>query len=145
MRYSARFYEDDGGWIVEIQDIGGRGIFTQGDTLDECRHMAQDAVTSVLVAEADHGETSAASSPRLPEGPGWEWVYPFPSAMVALQIRQIRQQSNKSMADVASSMGVGPSTYQRWENPRTSNATVKTLEKVATALGRRLNVELIER
>lgn len=55
---------------------------TQGGTLDECRYMARDAVTSTLVLESEHGETSAFAS-ELPEGAGWEWIYPFPKDSVS--------------------------------------------------------------
>ena len=34
-------------------------------------------------------------------------------------------------------------TYQRWEDPYKNNATLKTLEKVAQALGKQLEVSLV--
>jgi hypothetical protein len=37
-------------------------------------------------------------------------------------------------------MGVSFSTYQRWEDPEKCNATVSTLERVARAFGRVLEV-----
>lgn len=44
------------------------------------------------------------------------------------------------MRQAAEKIGVTFSTYQRWEDPKRCNPTVGTLERVAEAFGRRLEV-----
>ena len=140
MRYAARFYPEDDGWLVEIADVGGGGVMTQGDTLDECREMARDAVTEVLLSRFDMDMDPNPSSETLPEG--WEWVYPFQSAWTALQVRSARKSKGFTIAQAAAACKVAGPTYIRWEDPYKSNATIKTLEKVARAFGRQLEVAI---
>ncbi len=145
LRYKARFYEDpdEGGeaptWMVEIPDVGGGGTATCGWSLDDARRMASDAVTQILLSRIDAGEElDPPTEGRLPAG--WEWVYPDARIEVALMVRSERQKAGLTMQQAASRMGVSFSTYQRWEDPEKCNATVSTLERVARAFGRVLEV-----
>jgi transcriptional regulator with XRE-family HTH domain len=55
-------------------------------------------------------------------------------------VRSERQKAGLTMQQAAARMGVSFSTYQRWEDPEKCNATVSTLERVARAFGRVLEV-----
>ncbi len=135
LRYRVRYYEEDGGWLAEIPDVGGGGIMTQGDTGDEVRAMAVDAVTQVLLARIDAGqEPDPPTRGRLE--PGWEWVYPELRVETAMEIRQLRKRSGLTMQSAADKIGVALGTYQKWEDPERCNATLDTLERVARAFGR---------
>ena len=48
-----------------------------------------------------------------------------------------------TVAQAAAACKVAGPTYIRWEDPYKSNATIKTLEKVAGAFGRQLEVAII--
>ncbi len=78
----------------------------------------------------------------LPKGRGWEWVCPSSQVRVALLIREAREEARLSQAEAARLLGVAPSTYTRWEQPGKCNATLATLEKIAKAFGRQLEVQL---
>jgi predicted RNase H-like HicB family nuclease len=50
--YDAYAERSDGWWAVEVADVGGRSVFTQGRTLLEAEAMAADAIASVLQVKA---------------------------------------------------------------------------------------------
>lgn len=138
LRYKVRYFQEDDGWLAEVPDIAG-GQMTQGETLEEARRMAGDLVTTMLLVRIDAGEElDAPTQGRLPAG--WEWVYPDARLEVALMVRSERQKAGLTMQQAAARMGVSFSTYQRWEDPEKCNATVSTLERVARAFGRVLEV-----
>ncbi|MBT9587008.1 helix-turn-helix transcriptional regulator [bacterium] len=109
---------------------------TQGRDLEECRKMALDLLYCHLEDRLPEARA------RKPRGPGWEQIEVTQSAMLALSLKRERKRQGKTMKEVADSLGVGISTYQKWENPYTFNATVQALEKVAQALGMQLQVSL---
>jgi len=142
VKFAAHFTREDDGWVVEIPEAGGGGIATQGDTLEEAREMARDAVTEVLLAQLDQDQALSNGPNKLPKGLGWEWVLPYQTAWTAIQVLQARKSKGLTIAQAAELCGVSGPTYVRWEDPYKGNATVKTLEKVATALGKHLEVVL---
>jgi predicted RNase H-like HicB family nuclease len=78
LRYPARYrLDEDGTWEVWLPDINsdGIGVYTQGDTIEEAREMAREALTGCLLAKQDMGAPLDAPGP-LPDAPGWEWVEP---------------------------------------------------------------------
>jgi antitoxin HicB len=59
---------------------------------------------------------------------------------VSLQLRELR--GNQSQTDIVKRLGLSYQAYQRLENPRKSNPTIKTLERIAHVFGRELNVQI---
>jgi antitoxin HicB len=59
---------------------------------------------------------------------------------VSLLLRNLRGEHSQS--DIAQKLGLSYQTYQRLENPRKSNPTVKTLEKIARVYQRELSISL---
>jgi predicted RNase H-like HicB family nuclease/DNA-binding phage protein len=58
---------------------------------------------------------------------------------IAIQLRNIR--GDQTMRAVAEKIGFKYQAYQRLENPKGTSPTLKTLEKIAAAYGRELNVQ----
>ena len=52
----------------------------------------------------------------------------------------MRQEAGLSQAEAARRIGVAQSTYSRWEHPEKCNATVETIERIARAFGRRVEI-----
>jgi len=80
--------------------------------------------------------------PEFSTGPG-DGLYPVEVAthiVVAWQIRKLRGE--KSQSEIASRLGLTYQAYQRLENPAKGNPTIKTLERLARALGKRLEVRI---
>jgi len=70
-------------------------------------------------------------------------LYPVevgPHIVIAWEIRKLR--GNRSQSEIAARLGFTYQAYQRLENPAKGNPTVKTLERVARALGKRLEVRM---
>ncbi|MEW6279607.1 MAG: type II toxin-antitoxin system HicB family antitoxin [Candidatus Eremiobacterota bacterium] len=135
--YPARFTLDDGQWVVEFPDPNnGLGISTWGRTLEEARAMASEALTEYLQAVGADAEDPGS----LPTEQGWELIRPAPQVEVAFQVRRLRNDLGLSQQEAAARIGVAYTSYQRWEDPEHCNATVKTLDRIARAFGRQLEV-----
>jgi antitoxin HicB len=70
-------------------------------------------------------------------------LYPIevaPHIVVAWEIRRLR--GDRTQAEIAARLGLSYQAYQRLENPRKGNPTVKTLERIARALGKKLEISI---
>lgn len=136
MKYNCTIKQEDGLFGVEFPDLPN--IITVGTTLDEAMAKATEALNAAL-------ETDVARGFSLPEpvaGPG-EGLYPIevsPHIILAWDIRKLR--GDRSQSEIAARLGLSYQAYQRLENPAKGNPTVKTLERVARALGKRLEVRI---
>ena len=133
IRYAVRYYEEDEWHMAEIPALD---IVTQGESPEDIRHMAQDAVSAVLQTMVwSLGKEIPKSDEALPKG--LEWVYPYQQTAIAIEVRNLRKEAGLSQLEAAARIGVSGGTYQRWEDPQKCNARVDTLEKIAAAFGRR--------
>jgi antitoxin HicB len=142
LQYPARYrLDEDGIWEVWLPDINsdGIGVYTQGDTIEEAREMAREALTGCLLAKQDMGAPLDAPS-ALPAEDGWELVAPEATVEVALLVRKMRCDKSLTQQQAAALIGVPYTSYQRWEDPDKCNATIKTLERIARAFGAHLHV-----
>jgi len=64
----------------------------------------------------------------------------LPHIEVALRLRKIRDK--KSQIELAKEIGISYQAYQRLENPRRCNPTVKTLEKIAKIFNKKVEIVL---
>jgi antitoxin HicB len=67
--------------------------------------------------------------------------YPVPVAshiVLSLRLRELRGE--QSQTDIARKLGLSYQAYQRLENPRKANPTIKTLEKIAHVYGKELRI-----
>jgi antitoxin HicB len=97
--------------------------------------MAKEALEGCLEADISHGN-------EIPP-PAYKKGYPVSVAShiaLALRLRELRGE--QSQTDIARKLGLTYQAYQRLENPRKANPTVKTLEKIAHVYGRELNIAL---
>ena len=63
-----------------------------------------------------------------------------PHIELSIMLREIR--ANKSQIEIANMLGISYQAYQKLENPRKCNPTVKTLEKIASIYQKELKVVL---
>ena len=99
LRDNVRYFQEEDWWLAEVPDIAG-GQMTQGQTLEEARHMASDLVTTMLLVRIDAGEElDPPTEGRLPAG--WEWVHPDARIEVALMVRSERQKAGLTMQQAA--------------------------------------------
>jgi len=64
----------------------------------------------------------------------------LPHLGIAFTLRRLR--GGRSQTEIAAQLGISYQAYQRLENPRLCNPTIKTLEKIGPVLGMKIEVEL---
>ena len=133
MVYNCTIEQEEDMLIVQFPDMPN--IQTFGTTLDEALAMAKEALEGCLESDISRG------IPVPP--PAYSGGYPVPVAnhiALSLQLRELR--GGQSQSDIARKLGLSYQAYQRLENPRKANPTVKTLEKIAHVYGRELSISL---
>jgi antitoxin HicB len=132
--YPARFEKaEEGGYVVEFMDIPA--CVTEGDTLEEAKVMAQEALSGVLASM----DSRKIKIPTPSEVAGDDIYYIEPDLRIAFAIvlKQERERQGLTHKPVAERMHVQWAYYQRIENPRKSNPTLATIEKLQTVFSRR--------
>ena len=110
-------------------------VMTYGNSHEHALKMAKEALDGCLEVEILQG-----LSIRPPSFAGG---HPVPVAShIALSLRLRELRGERSQTEIASKLGLSYQAYQRLENPRKANPTVKTLEKIAQAYGRELRIAL---
>ena len=122
-------------WYVESPGFY-EGYVTYGKTLEEAKTMAMEAVSGVLESYLEHGDKF--TIPKKRTSPDWYEIEIKPGLAFALWLRNARISQNMTLADVAEKMGVKYQVYQKLENPRTANPTLKTLKKLEEIFGEEL-------
>ena len=133
MFYNCTIEQDGDMLIVQFPDMPN--IQTFGTTHEEALAMAKEALDGCLEVDISHGST-------VPP-PTYAGGYPVPVAnhiVLSLRLRELRGE--QSQTDIARKLGLSYQAYQRLENPRKANPTVKTLEKIAHVYGRELSISL---
>jgi antitoxin HicB len=138
MKYWGRFYQDGDCISVEFPDVPG--ALTYGETLDEAKKMASEALNGVLASMVDD------SLPLPPAGrhEGFEFhpVEVKPTVLAAAHIRGARKAAGLTQKEMAARLDVAYQVYQKLEDPEKSNPTVKTLARIAGALGHTLEIAI---
>jgi antitoxin HicB len=137
MIYYCRLTDEGGAYTVEFPDLPA--TITYGHTVDEALAMAAEAMNGALESDIAHGFPL----PDSRTGPS-EGLYPIqvePHILVAWELRKLRGDHPQS--EIAARLGLSYQAYQRLENPTKGNPTIKTLQKVAKAFGKRLEIQLV--
>jgi len=136
MEYYCRLVSQDSMLTVDFPDVPN--AISYGNSREEALHNAAEALNGVLESDVGRGFPL----PEFSTGPG-DGLYPVEVAshiVVAWEIRKLR--GDKSQSEIASRLGLTYQAYQRLENPAKGNPTIKTLERLAHALGKRLEVHI---
>jgi antitoxin HicB len=134
MHYYARIVKKEGTWLVSFPELAN--INTYGDTLSEAIQNAGEALNGSLESDFERG--FSLPGPREHKGSGYYQVPVLPHLEIAYMLRKLR--TGRSQVQIAHALGISYQAYQKLENPRKCNPTIKTLEKIGTALGRKLEV-----
>ena len=133
MVYYCTVEKEDDEYIAQFPDM--TNIVTCGFTHEEALAMAKEALEGCLEADISRGY------PIPP--PVFSGGYPVSvSSHIALSLRLRELRGEKSQTEIAKMLGLTYQSYQRLENPRKANPTVKTLEKIARVYGRELSIVL---
>ena len=134
MYYYAKISKKDGACLVSFPEL--ENINTYGVTLAEAIRNAEEALNGSLESDFERGFS-------LPEAKehksnGYYKIPVLPHLEIAYTLRKLR--TGKSQVEIAHSLGISYQAYQKLENPRKCNPTIKTLEKIGAVLGRKLEV-----
>jgi antitoxin HicB len=133
MVYNCTIEKEGDMLIVQFPDMPN--IQTFGYTEDEALAMAKEALEGCLEADISHGN-------EIPP-PAYKKGFPVSVAShIALSLKLRELRGSQSQTNIAQKLGLSYQAYQRLENPRKANPTVKTLEKIARVYGRELNISL---
>ncbi|GMO69259.1 MAG: hypothetical protein Ta2A_17410 [Treponemataceae bacterium] len=125
--YPAKFEEaSEGGYVVEFIDIPS--CVTEGDSLEDAQTNAKEALSGVLSAMDSRKVTIP--KPSDVKGKNIYYIEPELKIAFAIRLKTERQKQGLTQKEVAERMRVNWTYYQRIENPRKSNPTLGTIEKL---------------
>ncbi len=135
MEYYAHIRKIEGDFVVSFPDYPN--INTFGETLEEALYMASDALNACLEVDFERGYNLE----KVSDFSGKRGYYPIaliPHVALAYDLKRLRK--GQTQGEIAEKLGISYQAYQKLENPRKCNPTVKTLEKLGAVLGKRLVV-----
>lgn len=136
IRYPMHITEQpEGGYCVQFPDL--EEAFTEGDTLEEAMFNAAEVLTLTLNARMEEGQAIAEPTQGLN---GVVYVAPDAKTQAALLLRQARGE--RSFAELARAMETSWPQAKRLEDPH-HWPSLKTLDKAARVLGKRLVLQLV--
>ncbi|NOR44286.1 MAG: helix-turn-helix domain-containing protein [Candidatus Delongbacteria bacterium] len=134
MFYYAKIEKEDGTYVVSFPDLPN--INTFGETIDEALINAEEALNGSLESDFERGFKFI--KPKKYKGNKFYKIYLQLHIVISYNLRKIR--AKKSQIDIAKKLGISYQAYQKLENPRKCNPTVKTLEKIARIFHKELEV-----
>lgn len=140
LRYPVRFIPaDEGGFVVQgLPPLDG--VITQGEDLAEAKEMAKDALNGALAVMLDRN-IPIPMPPDAESAPDIVFIEPDPDIAAPILLRWARQEANLTLGELAKRLGITYQSVQRLERPG-ANPSLKTLAKVARALGKELHIAL---
>jgi antitoxin HicB len=114
-------------------------VVSYGDGLERALANAAEALTGVFEVMLDHGQ--AVPRPYRGSGQDVHLVAPQPEVIAPLVLRWAREDAKVTQSELANRLGMSYQAVQRLERPG-ANPTIKTMGKVARALGRQLEIRM---
>ncbi len=137
LSYPACIRKEDDGFIVTFPDL--ENVMSYGGTVEEALHNAEQALNGCI--ESDFERNFSIPAPSAVSGEGNFNVPVAPHIAIAIMLRSLR--ADRSQAEIARQLKISYQVYQRLENPRKANPTVKTLEKIARVFGKRVELGFV--
>jgi len=133
MVYHCNIEKSGDKYFVDFPDMPN--VLTYGFSQEHALAMAKEALEAILEVEISKGL-------EIPQ-PSFSKGFPISvSSHIALSLQLRELRGEQSQTDIARKLGLSYQAYQRLENPRKANPTVKTLEKIAKVYGRELKIAL---
>ena len=133
-----KYDKSDKNYLVEFPDLPG--CVTFGRTMEEAKLNAEEALSGYLESIFDRGFKVPRQKKR--KGKNIHYITPEASVEIPLMLRLIRKQENLTQEDAARLLAYSYQNYQKLENLKLSNPTIKTLQKVLGKLGKRLIIKV---
>lgn len=137
LQYPAKIKKSDGSYLVSFVDL--ENITTWGATVEQAIANAEEALNGCLESDFERG--FKIPDPSVIKGRAIHYIPVKPHIAVAFMLRKLR--AGKTQQQVARKLQISFQVYQRLENPRKANPTIKTLEKVARAYGKHVSLGFV--
>lgn len=137
LSYAARIKKEADGYLVTFPDFDN--VITYGLTTEEALLHAEEALNGCL--ESDFERNFKIQEPSRHTGKNVRYIPVAPHIAVAIMLRTLRAE--RSQLEIAKQLNIAYQVYQRLENPRKANPTIKTLEKIARVFGRRVELGFV--
>jgi predicted RNase H-like HicB family nuclease/DNA-binding XRE family transcriptional regulator len=140
LAYPMKFHpaEEGGYWVQGVPPL--TNVLSEGETLEHAKEMAREALSGVFLSMLDHGLPIPRPLPIIEEE-GIQWIEPEPSVVAPILLRWAREDAKMTQSELAARLGITYQSVQRLERSG-ANPSIKTLAKVAKALGRELHIAL---
>ena len=122
---------------MEFPDLPG--CLTEGNTLEEAKRNAKEALTGYLSSVFDRN--LKIPEPSALKGRNIYFIEPEPEVTIPILLRKLRETRKLTQGDIAKVLGISYQAYQRLEKPGKSNPTIKTLERLAKVFNKELRLE----
>ena len=135
MEFHAKIVKEEDAFIVSFPDFPN--INTYGDSFAEAQENAHEALNAALESDFERGYEIP--KPTVANGKRLHFpIQVLPHIQLAYELKKIRRGSSQS--DIARKLGISYQAYQKLENPRKCNPTVKTLERIGEVYGKELRI-----
>ncbi len=131
----ARIQKAEGYHLVSFPDFPN--INTYGSTMEEALENAEEALNATLETEFERGYVLPIAGSHLGKR-AHHAIRVLPHIEIAYALKQLR--NGHSQSEIARKLGISYQSYQKLENPRKCNPTVKTLERIGKVLGKELRI-----
>ncbi len=135
MTYAAKITKEGGTYLVSFPEFPN--VNTYGETLAEALANASEALNGAIESDFERGFDLP--TPKAHRGKAYHDVAVLPHIEIACRLRKLR--NGLPQTEVARKLNVSYQAYQKLENPRRCNPTVKTLEKISAVFGKQLKIE----
>jgi antitoxin HicB len=137
LTYPAHIVKDDETFLVTFPDL--ENVITYGATIGEAIQNAEDALSGCLASDFERNFTIP--EPSNITGDDIHPITVAPHVAVAIMLRKMR--ADASQTEIAKRLNISYQVYQRLENPRKANPTLKTLEKIARVFGKHVELGFV--
>lgn len=137
LAFPAHVEKEDDAFLVTFPDL--ENVVSSGKTIEEALLNAEEALNGCLAS--DFERNFEIPEPSRLSGADSHLISVAPHVAIAILLRKLR--ADKSQAEIARKLNITYQVYQRLENPRKANPTVKTLEKIARVFGKRVELGFV--
>jgi antitoxin HicB len=134
--YYAKITKEDGYYIVSFPEFPN--VNTYGETLEEALTNASEALNGAIESDFERGFEFP--KPKKYTGRNYHKIDILPHIQLAQTLRTLRK--DRPQKEIARQLNVTPQAYQKLENPRKCNPTIKTLEKISQTFGKKLSIKI---
>jgi antitoxin HicB len=135
IRYPATVEKQKDGRVF-VQFVGLPDTFTEGPTREEALFNAAEVLSAMLAWRLDEAKDVPAPSPKIK---GAHYIAPDAKTQAAMLLRLAR--GDRTLSDLARALETSWPAVKRLEDP-THWPSLKTLDRAAAALGKRLVLSL---